>query len=205
MAGLITHDNVGAALDSTEWSGNTTHLIGGVSGLSVLVSTDIEDTATSGHTANPISSNWAYVHSSTADPHSQYLLESAYTAKGTLIVGTSSGGYTALAAPASSNDGRVLTAKSTETCGLKWDTAAASGMTEAYGTGSVTSGSTHDDITHSLGNTPNIIVITFTEQGTNDYGCWWVGNLDSTGLTVYVTSDPGASNLDFMWYARYEA
>lgn len=76
-------------------------------------------------------------------------------------------------------------------------------ITGASGTGSITSGGTTDVITHGLGTTPTIsdITITWGEQGTNDYGRWWVDTFTSTQFTVNVSADPGASNLDFGWQA----
>lgn len=59
---------------------------GSISGLSdndhpqYLLVADIDDTPVNGETAQPISSNWAFDHVAAADPHTQYLLESAYTA-----------------------------------------------------------------------------------------------------------------------------
>ncbi len=76
-------------------------------------------------------------------------------------------------------------------------------ITEASGTGSVTSGATTDVITHGLSVTPTAadIRITFTEQGSNDYGRWWVDSITSTQFTLNVSADPGGNNLDFSWQA----
>jgi len=76
-------------------------------------------------------------------------------------------------------------------------------VTEASGTGSVLSTATTDIITHGLDETPSAkdINITFTEQGDNDYGRWWVDTITATVFTLNVTADPGASNLDFEWQA----
>lgn len=74
-------------------------------------------------------------------------------------------------------------------------------VTEARGTSNIPSGSTTKTITHGLSVTPNPanISVLFTEQGTNDYGRWWVDNVTSTQFTVNVSADPGVSNLDFYW------
>jgi len=76
-------------------------------------------------------------------------------------------------------------------------------FTVKSGTGSVASGATTAVITHGLGLTPTAadISVVFTEQGTNDYGRWWVDTITSTQFTVNVSADPGASNLDFSWKA----
>ena len=76
-------------------------------------------------------------------------------------------------------------------------------VTENSGTGSIASGATTAVITHGLSVTPTLddISITFGEQGTSDYGRWWVGTLTSTQFTLNVSVDPGASNLDFAWKA----
>jgi len=41
----------------------------------ILSHVDVDDTPVSGATTAPVSSNWAYGHTATADPHSQYPLE----------------------------------------------------------------------------------------------------------------------------------
>lgn len=76
-------------------------------------------------------------------------------------------------------------------------------VTESSGTGSIASGATTAVVTHGLSVTPTVddISITFGEQGTNDYGRFWVGTITSTQFTLNVSADPGASNLDFGWRA----
>ncbi|MHC4639511.1 MAG: right-handed parallel beta-helix repeat-containing protein [Planctomycetota bacterium] len=75
-------------------------------------------------------------------------------------------------------------------------------ITENSGTSSITSGQTTKVVAHGLDSTPTVVNIAFLEQGTNDYGRWWVSALGSTGFTLNVTADPGASNLDFGWEAK---
>lgn len=77
-------------------------------------------------------------------------------------------------------------------------------VTESSGTGSIASGATTATITHGLSVTPSVedILITFAEQGTNDYGRWWISGISSTQFTLNVSADPGASNLDFGWQAQ---
>lgn len=75
-------------------------------------------------------------------------------------------------------------------------------VTEAKGTSNIASGATTRDITHGLAATPNVINVTFAEQGDNDYGRWWISAAGATTFTVNVSSDPGASNLDFWWEAK---
>jgi len=69
------------------------------------------------------------------------------------------------------------------------------------GTGSIASGATTATVNHGLQTTPSAanISVVFTEQGTNNYGRWWISNITPTQFTVNVSSDPGASNLDFSW------
>lgn len=76
-------------------------------------------------------------------------------------------------------------------------------FTVKAGTGSVLSGATTAVITHGLGLTPTAadIAVVFTEQGTSDYGRWWIDTITSTQFTVNVSANPGASNLDFSWKA----
>lgn len=74
-------------------------------------------------------------------------------------------------------------------------------VTENSGTGSIASGATTATITHGCSRTPTVddIQITFAEQGSNDYGRFWVDTITSTQFRVNVSADPGASNLDFGW------
>lgn len=77
-------------------------------------------------------------------------------------------------------------------------------VTENGGDDSIPSGSTTKAVTHGLAFTPSAkhIALNFTEQGTNNYGRWWLSAFTSTQFTVNVSADPGASNLDFSWSAR---
>lgn len=76
-------------------------------------------------------------------------------------------------------------------------------VTANSGTGSIASGATTAVVSHGLAVTPTLddISVVFGEQGTNDYGRWWVSNITSTQFTLNVSADPGASNLDFAWRA----
>lgn len=76
-------------------------------------------------------------------------------------------------------------------------------VTANSGTGSIASGATTAVITHGLSVTPTVddISITFAEQGSSDYGRWWVSTITSTQFTLNVSVNPGASNLDFGWRA----
>lgn len=76
--------------------------------------------------------------------------------------------------------------------------------TASKGAATITSGNTSVTVSHNLAVTPTAadIVITFTEQATNDYGRWWVGSINGSSFNLNVTTDPGASNLDFSWSAR---
>jgi parallel beta-helix repeat protein len=75
--------------------------------------------------------------------------------------------------------------------------------TEASGTATINSGATSTTITHGLSVTPTLkdISIIFGEQGTNDYGRFWISSITSTQFTINVSADPGASNLDLAWRA----
>ncbi len=77
-------------------------------------------------------------------------------------------------------------------------------VTENSGTGSITSGSTSDVITHGCSYTPAAadIVITLTENPTNTPGAIWVDTIGPAEFTVNCENDPGASNLDFSWAVR---
>jgi hypothetical protein len=75
-------------------------------------------------------------------------------------------------------------------------------VTENWGTDSIASGTTSKVVAHGLSATPTKINIAFREQGTNDYGRWWVDNIGSSTFQVNVSADPGASNLDFDWEAK---
>jgi len=75
-------------------------------------------------------------------------------------------------------------------------------VTENSGTSSITSGQTTKVVAHGLATTPTRIDINFREQGTSDYGRWWVDTIGATNFTLNVSADPGASNLDFAWRAE---
>lgn len=76
-------------------------------------------------------------------------------------------------------------------------------ITENSGTGTILSGQTSLAVAHGLGNTPNAqdIYVNFTESPTNDPGNFWLTSVGATNFTLNVRSDPGASNLDFVWRA----
>ncbi len=74
--------------------------------------------------------------------------------------------------------------------------------TENCGTASISSGATNEVVSHGLDDTPTIINIAFTGQATNDYGTWWISDINSRTFTLNVSSDPGPSNLDFWWEAK---
>jgi len=80
-------------------------------------------------------------------------------------------------------------------------------VSEAAGTGTILSGTTSIAVTHGLSFTPvaQDIILTFSENPTNDPGNIWVSNLTSTQFTVNCRSNPGASNLDFGWRAQRAA
>jgi len=75
-------------------------------------------------------------------------------------------------------------------------------VTENSGTDSIASGQTTKVVTHGLAATPTLINIAFREQGTADYGRWWLSAIGATTFTLNVSVDPGVSNLDFGWEAK---
>lgn len=77
-------------------------------------------------------------------------------------------------------------------------------ITEAAGTATILSGATTVTVTHGLAYTPSApeISILPLEQGTIDYGRFWVDTITSTQFRVNVSLDPGASNLDIGWAVR---
>lgn len=58
-----------------------------------------------------------HVNDTTGDPHSQYLLKSAFIGKGRILVGTAAGAWTALAV---GSNNRVLLADSSTASGVRW-------------------------------------------------------------------------------------
>lgn len=77
-------------------------------------------------------------------------------------------------------------------------------VTEASGTGSIASGTTSATVTHGLAETPpsTSIRITLLENPTADPGNIWVDTIGATTFKVNCRNNPGASNLDFAWYAE---
>jgi hypothetical protein len=74
-------------------------------------------------------------------------------------------------------------------------------VTANRGAATLLSGTTSLAVSHGLSVTPTIVNITFAEQGTADYGRWWISAVGATQFTLNVSTDPGASNLDFWWEA----
>jgi hypothetical protein len=75
---------------------------------------------------------------------------------------------------------------------------------QGAGADSIASGSTGKTVTHNLGFTPAAkhIVVTLTNNPTNDPGNIWISDITSTEFRVNCRSDPGASGLAFAWQAR---
>ncbi len=75
--------------------------------------------------------------------------------------------------------------------------------TENANVGTIASGTTSIAITHGLSVTPATkdIVITPTNNPTNDPGNFWISNLTSTQFTVNVRNDPGSGGATFAWQA----
>ena len=72
---------------------------------------------------------------------------------------------------------------------------------KASGTSNIASGTTTKTVTYTLPSAPALsdINIVFGEQGTSDYGRWWISGITSSQFVLNVSADPGASNLDFGW------
>ena len=75
-------------------------------------------------------------------------------------------------------------------------------VTENSGTATILSGQTTLAVAHGLSTTPTVVNIAFREQGTSDFGRWWVDTIGAANFTLNVSADPGASNLDFAWEAK---
>ncbi len=73
---------------------------------------------------------------------------------------------------------------------------------ENSGTDTIASGNTTKTVTHGMAAAPTVVNIAFREQGTNDFGRWWVSAIGATTFVLNVSADPGASNLDFAWEAK---
>ncbi|KKN74740.1 hypothetical protein LCGC14_0387820 [marine sediment metagenome] len=80
---------------------------------------DVDDTAVNGEIEFPISSNWAYDHVAAADPHTGYVLESLFDAKGDIIA-ASADNTPAKVTVGANNE--YIVAASGETAGIKWQT-----------------------------------------------------------------------------------
>jgi hypothetical protein len=200
VSGIVDHSSSGVtvSLDSTQWGESTRHLVGGTADLLALSESDIHQNPVNGSTCT-ISSDWAYKHVLGTDPHSVYVRKS-YTSKGKFAVATGAG---TIQGQSTGQDGYGVVQRSTETTGVNWEPLASAGFTEFWYGNTLSSAVTSKTCTHSLGVPPNIIQVTFREQGTNDFGRWWISQTtDSTAFILNVTNAPGVSNLDFYWYAR---
>ncbi|RLC74562.1 MAG: hypothetical protein DRJ03_31750 [Chloroflexi bacterium] len=68
-----------------------------------------------------------------------------------------------------------------------------------YGQAVITSGDTSVTVSHNLGYTPTIVVVTPSE----DIGDVWVGSITSTSFTIHCDTAP-SSNVTVYWYAEYK-
>jgi hypothetical protein len=75
---------------------------------------------------------------------------------------------------------------------------------QAGGSDSIPAGSTSKVIAHNLGFTPapRNIVVTPTNNPTNDPGNIWISDIKATQFKANCRADPGASGLTFGWQAR---
>jgi hypothetical protein len=69
------------------------------------------------------------------------------------------------------------------------------------GTATITSGNTAITVTHGAGYTPsaNDIVVTPTNNPTNDPGNFWIDTIGSTTFAINVRANPGTSGAIFAW------
>ena len=78
---------------------------------------DVDDTPVDAATTDPISSNWAFDHEAAADPHTGYMLESLFDAKGDLLTATADDAPAKLSV---GSNGEILIANSNISSGLEW-------------------------------------------------------------------------------------
>jgi len=78
-----------------------------------------------------------------------------------------------------------------------------SGWNTSYeGTANVLSGNTTVVVAHNMDVTPDIILITRTQETTtNPVTSWWVHTVGAANFTIEVNADPGALNCTFAWRA----
>jgi len=69
------------------------------------------------------------------------------------------------------------------------------------GSATITSGNTSIAVTHGAGYTPNAsdIIVTPTNNPTNDPGNFWIDTIGGTTFTINVRSNPGVSGATFAW------
>lgn len=69
------------------------------------------------------------------------------------------------------------------------------------GTATITSGNTSISVTHGAAYTPQAydIVVTPTNNPTNDPGNFWISSVGATTFTINVRADPGTSGATFSW------
>lgn len=77
-------------------------------------------------------------------------------------------------------------------------------VTENKGTATVANGTTSIAVNHGLAETPvaGEVVVTPTNNPTNDIIHFWVDTYTSTQFTINVEADPGASTATFAWHAK---
>lgn len=72
---------------------------------------------------------------------------------------------------------------------------------KASGTATVASGTTSISVTHGAGYTPVAadLVVTPTNNPTNDPGWFWINNVGATTFDINVRNDPGSGGATFSW------
>lgn len=107
------------------------------------------------HTTAAIDYSEANTHiNSTGDVHTQYILKSAFAAKGQLIVATGSAAFTALAV---GSDGTVPVASAAAASGIAWGTIGTAGITDAAVTEAKLSSGVQASIVQKLASSPTVV------------------------------------------------
>lgn len=84
-----------------------------------------------------------------------------------------------------------------------WGAGLGTFKTENSGLATVLNGNVNVVVAHGLGFAPTTVVISPKENPTNAVTFWWVDNIGAANFTINIDANPGVSNLDFDWLARY--
>lgn len=75
-------------------------------------------------------------------------------------------------------------------------------ISENSSTATVANGATTAVVSHGLATTPTRVLISLTNNPTNDPQVWWVSTLTTTQFTINTKVDPGATGAIFDWRAQ---